>query len=144
MSIPTLLDDARTVPAVPDRTFRYGRIIIEGNTDTPDSVILNQLQCYPGQRITVPAVWSAEERLRTCGVFKSNPWQGTGPTIKLLPSEFDSIFWDVQVLVEEKPGNWFVFGLSGLILSAVNLDPDGVVDELDRLRRGFTERRGPE
>jgi len=117
----------------------YGRIIIEGNEDTPDSVILGELEFRPGQKVTAAAMRAARERLRACGAFRSNPWRGTGPTVELVPNVLDSGFVDVRIRIQERPGNWLVFGLAGAIESAMYLDAEGVLDEFDRIRRRATE-----
>src|SRR5262245_22220665 len=106
---------------------RYGRIIIEGNTDTPDRVILDRTAFRPGKRIGFGEACAARESLRACGVFKSNPWRGEGPTVQLLRNELDDTYLDVLVRIEERPGNWIAFGLAELlesgVLAAVTLDP---------------------
>jgi hypothetical protein len=120
--------------SAPLEVARFGRIIIEGNTDTPDRVILHLVEFRPGQIIQFGRVGRARAALRQCGVFQSNWWRGEGPTVELLPNEFDSQFLDVRVRVVERPGNWFVFGLTGIvegaIISTLFLDPDPFLGEL--------------
>jgi hypothetical protein len=122
---------------------RYGRIIVEGNTDTPDGVIVEKLGFRPGMLIQFGELATARERLRRCGIFQTNPWRGEGPTIELLPNDFDSSFWDVRITVRERPGNWLVWGMTGLLEAAIVgpicLEPGRITDELDRFCRRATE-----
>lgn len=131
---------------------RWGRIIIEGNTDTPDRVVLDLLDFRPGQRIGVGSVQEARRRLRACNSFQYNPWRGVGPVVELVPNEFDSLFWDVRIRVVDRPGSWIGYSLSALFRAAayavVHRDPDAahaVYRELeyivDRTRR--ESRREP-
>lgn len=126
------------------RGDRYGRVIVVGNTDTPDRVILGCLGVHPGQRIRFGDLSDARARLGACGVFRSNPWRGEGPTVELLPNEFDSEFWDIQVVIRERPGNWFVFGVEEMFFAAMGGYWDRAAGEFVRLvRRGCEEFSRP-
>jgi outer membrane protein assembly factor BamA len=98
---------------------RVGRIIIEGNTDTPDHVILEQVPMRPGARFRSADLNAARDGLRRCGYFPVNPWQGVGPTVQLSPNELDSEFVDVRIRVNERPGNWLRYGMSEVLRSGV-------------------------
>src|SRR5687768_8201220 len=76
--------------------YRVGRIIIEGNTDTRDRVILDMIPFRPGQKLRPADLLAARERLRKCGHFPVNPWRGIGPVVQVLPNELDSEFLDVR------------------------------------------------
>ena len=81
---------------------RVGRIIIEGNTDTWDSVILNELPFRPGQILKYPDLEKARTRLTKLGVFdKKNP-----PTVEVLPNELNSEFKDILIRVTERSGGF--------------------------------------
>ena len=99
---------------------RCGRIVIEGNTDTPDRYIATLLDLRPGQKIQLGSLRAAQERLRASGVFQTNPWRGVGPAVELSPPVFESEYWDVRIRVVERPGNWLTFCLLDLIESAVH------------------------
>jgi hypothetical protein len=101
---------------------RIANIYIEGNTDTPAGVIRNHLDLRSGQRFDPAALAQAEMRLRASGLFKSNPWRGTGAVVIAVPNDFDSEFVDVLVRVEERPGNWLPFGLMEVTWAALQLD----------------------
>ena len=76
--------------AEPDRV---GRIIIEGNTKTPDQKILDKLEFRPGQILQYPALETARAKLEKAG-FKS-------VTVEVVPNELDATFKDIRVRVEE-------------------------------------------
>jgi len=85
---------------------RVGRVIIEGNTVTKDSVIQNQLGLYPGQILQYPLLEDARMRLARLGIFdQQNP-----PTVEVMPSEFDNCFKDVLIRVQETRTGQFMVG----------------------------------
>ena len=131
----------------PLTSARYGRIIIEGNTDTPDRVILDRTAFQPGKRIAFGEVGAARESLRACGVFKSNPWRGEGPTVQFLRNELGDTYLDVFVRIEERPGNWIAFGLAELlesgVLAAVTLDSDPFLRDLSWFGRRAAQQLRP-
>lgn len=89
---------------VRDPEFRVGRIAIEGNTSTPNRVILSALRMAPGQRSDLASVRAAERRLADLGLFRSNPWRGVGPKVRVAPSGADSgLYLDLIVTVQERP-----------------------------------------
>jgi hypothetical protein len=107
-----------TSPAQTLGAHRVGRVIIEGNDQTPDRVILECIPFRPGQRLSGGDLLAAQERLRKCGHFPVNPWRGIGPTVQLLPNELDSEFLDVRIRIQEKPGNWLRFGAADVVTAA--------------------------
>ena len=107
---------------------RVGNIYIEGNTDTPAGVILIHVDLRSGQSFDPAALAEAERRLRASGLFKSNPWRGTGAIVRAVPNDFDSEFVNVLVRVEEGPGNWLLFGV---------MEVTGAALQLDRLRATY-------
>ncbi len=72
---------------------RVGRIIIEGNTKTPDKKILDKLEFCPGQLLHYPALDAARARLEKAG-FR-------GVTVEVVPGELDANYKDVRVKVDE-------------------------------------------
>jgi|GEM_PF-6375753 len=72
---------------------RVGRIIIQGNTKTPDEKILEKLDLRPGQILQYPAIEASRLKLAKLG-FRS-------VTVEVVPSELDSPFKDIRVTVEE-------------------------------------------
>lgn len=103
-------------------SHRVGRIIIEGNYQTPDRVILDMIPFRPGQKLSGRDLLAAQDRLRTCGHFPVNPWRGIGPSVQLLPNELDFEFLDVRIRIEEKPGNWLRFGAADVVTAAATGD----------------------
>lgn len=132
---------AGSAGAQADPTFRVGRLVIEGNTATPDSVILDMVGLRPGQTATVGQVRKAEARLRESDLFRANRWRGTGPTVRVLPDEIGSEFLDVLISVEERPWNFLAFGTWELMVAAVNGDLDRMDDAAGLIRRGFAGPR---
>jgi hypothetical protein len=106
-----------TTPVQASGGCRVGRIIIEGNTQTPDRVIQEQLRLLPGQKFTARDLLAAQDRLRKCGFFPVNPWRGIGPTVQVLPNEIDSEFLDVRVRIDERTGNWLRYGVREVMLT---------------------------
>ncbi|MBN9118925.1 MAG: hypothetical protein J0I06_07160 [Planctomycetes bacterium] len=71
---------------------RVGRIIIEGNTKTPDKKILALLELQPGQILTYLGLEEARARFKK-GKFSA--------TVEVIPNELDSTFKDIRVKVVE-------------------------------------------
>jgi hypothetical protein len=80
----------------PKQPDHVGRIIIEGNTKTPDQKILDLLKLLPGQVLHYPALDVARARLEKAG-FRD-------VTVEAVVSDPDSTFKDIRVkLTEPKP-----------------------------------------
>jgi len=95
---------------------RVGRLIIEGNDVTQDRVILNQLDLRPGQILQYPKLKEAEMRLARLGIFDpENP-----PQVTVEPNEFDSIYHDVRVRVQETRTGQFMIGAGVNSNSGIN------------------------
>jgi outer membrane protein assembly complex protein YaeT len=102
---------------------RVGRVIIEGNDVTQDRVILNQLDLRSGQILQYPRLKEAEARLNRLGIFDpENP-----PTVTVEPNEFDSIYKDVRVHVNETRTGQFMIG--GAVNSNNGLSGNIVINE---------------
>jgi outer membrane protein assembly complex protein YaeT len=85
---------------------RVGRVIVDGNDITQDRVILNQLDLRPGQILQYPKLKEAEARLARLGIFDpENP-----PTVTIEPTDFDSVFEDIRVHVNETRTGQFMIG----------------------------------
>lgn len=81
---------------------RVGRIIIEGNVQTPDGDILVHIGFRPGRILQLPQLETARKRLAKLSLFDpDNP-----PTVDVLPNELDSNFKDILIRVTERPGAW--------------------------------------
>jgi hypothetical protein len=72
---------------------RVGRIIVEGNTKTSDSKILNLLNLRPGQLLRYPALEESRKNLETAG-FR-------GVFVEVVPNELDTPLKDIRVKVDE-------------------------------------------
>lgn len=110
---------------VPDRV---GRVIIVGNTDTPDWVILPRVALRPGQVLDYTQVAAARDRLRRSGLFSES-------SIEVVPNEFDRGFKDMLVRVEERPGNWLRFAALNTAVGLATHEPDLLWDAADRIAR---------
>ncbi|WP_171471993.1 POTRA domain-containing protein [Frigoriglobus tundricola] len=81
-------------PAKPAQPDRVGRIIIEGNTQTPDKKILDALTFQPGQALQYPRLEDARVKLQKVG-FRS-------VSVEVVPNDLDdTVFKDIRVRVEE-------------------------------------------
>jgi outer membrane protein assembly factor BamA len=97
---------------------RVGRVIIEGNTATPDRVILLQLDFRPGQILQYPQLDATRKQLAKLGLFDA----ADPPTVEVLPNELDSTFKDIRVRVTERPGNWALFAVIDGVEGVLTLD----------------------
>lgn len=88
------------------------RIFIEGNTDTPDSVILRHLRLASGDQVRAADLKRAEERLSASGLFQDSP--GRGPSVTLVPNEFDATKFDLRVRITEQPWSGVAWGVADL------------------------------
>ncbi|WP_439623462.1 outer membrane protein assembly factor BamA [Gemmata sp.] len=129
---------------VPDRV---GRVTIEGNTVTRDSVILNQLDLRPGQVLQYPAVEDARMRLARLGIFDPED----PPTVEVVQNEFDSPLKDIRVKVRETRTGSFMLGGSfntnqgvtgNITLNERNFDILRFPTSLEDFRQGRAFRGG--
>ena len=109
---------ACALAAVQKEPDRVGRILIEGNTDTPQNIILSQLDLRPGQILQYPKLDAARKNLAKLGLFDTaNP-----PTVEVVGNELDNTFKDIRVRVTERPGNWAIFAVIDCVAGVVTLD----------------------
>ncbi len=102
---------------------RVGVVKIEGNTVTKSSVIMNQLNMYPGQILQYPELENARMRLSRLGIFDpQNP-----PSVEVEANEFDSSIKDIRVRVQETRTGQFMVG--GGVNSNAGLSGSIVVNE---------------
>jgi outer membrane protein assembly factor BamA len=80
-------------PAKEKEPDRVGRIIIEGNTKTPDGKILDKLDLHSGQILQYPKLEAARARLEKAG-FR-------GVVVEAIPNELDPTFKDIRVKIDE-------------------------------------------
>jgi hypothetical protein len=80
-------------PAKEPEPDRVGRIVIEGNTKTPDKKILEKLELFPGQILQQPALEAARARLEKAG-FR-------GVKVEVISNEVETHFKDIRVTVDE-------------------------------------------
>jgi hypothetical protein len=131
-----------TSTQAPEPQFLVGRVIIDGNTDTPDRVILNCIDFRPGQKTTRAVLRQAGKRIRATGVFKSNPWRGVGVTVNVLPNELDSDYFDILIRVQERPGNYLAFGVTEILLAYVQFDYERLLGEACYLTHRISQSLG--
>ena len=82
---------------------RAGNVIIIGNYDVPQAVILEQVPIYPGQELTNADLRQAVANLKKLNIFENDP-EGTGivPRVEILDPEGPVAFKDVLITVQEK------------------------------------------
>lgn len=85
---------------------RIGRIIIIGNTATPDYIIRGTAALLPGQILTPPELRRAEIALGRLKLFVVNP--GCRPRVTVI-GDPESEFKDILIQVQEKPGSRLPF-----------------------------------
>jgi outer membrane protein assembly factor BamA len=109
---------ACALAAIKKEPDRVGRLIIEGNTATPDRVILLQLDFRPGQILQYPQLNAARKQLAKLGLFDA----ADPPTVEVIPNELDSTFKDIRVRVTERPGNWALLAVIAGVEGVLTLD----------------------
>src|SRR6185437_14370207 len=105
---------AITLSSQAPKEFFIVRIVIYGSTATPDGVILEFLQLYPAQKMTVVGLVAADKRLRSLGIFRCNPWRGIGPSVtaQAVDRSGKDVFFDILVTIEDRPINGYAFWAS--------------------------------
>ncbi len=94
---------------------RVGRIIIEGNTSTPDWIIIQKLSLYPGQVVSPCDLTLAEMNLARVNLFQMRP------VITILEPEKGAEFKDILITVTERPnphqgcGFYWLFRIEELV-----------------------------
>ncbi|CAN5506373.1 N/A [soil metagenome] len=107
---------------------RVGNIRIVGNTVTHQDVILNELKeagVLPGQVLQYPMLEVAKNNLVRRGIFDNE--EGKGPSVTVAPNNFDSIYKDIIVTVNETRTGQFLIGAA--VNSNVGLTGSIVVNE---------------
>jgi hypothetical protein len=130
-SLPTLRSQQ---PPGPDRV---GKIIIEGNTDAPDAVILRQLDLAgaatpptPGGVVRYPKLEEARVRLKRLGFDPDDE-----PTVEVVPSKVNNGigFVDIRIRVRARDWDWLAFSHDALA-GITTLDVDRIWVTTYRLR----------
>ena len=97
---------------------RVGRITLEGNTDTPDRIILGLIEFRPGQVLLPAQLDSIRKRLVASGLFSPV----SPPTVAVVPNDLDGTFKDINVKVTERPGAWVCYAAISWVTGVVTLD----------------------
>ena len=119
---------AAQVVVKPTEPDRVGRVIIEGNADTPDRVIQLAVGQWPGQVLDRAKLGRAETRLNKLGLFRS-------ASVEVLPCEIaDCIFKDIRVRVEERSWVWLTFASEDLVVGVFTLDQWKLQETAGRVR----------
>jgi hypothetical protein len=109
---------------------RVGRIVIEGNTATPDRVILGALlDLRPGQILRYPQL-DAARKLLGCGLFD----RATPPTVEVIPNELDGTFKDIRIRLTERPDAWAYYAAIDTVWGVVTLDFEALAEVGKRVR----------
>jgi hypothetical protein len=82
--------------------LRVGQIKVVGNIETPQWVILEQVQLYPGQILSLPDLLAAERRLERLKGIEVDPEKGIRPTVSAMNPDQDSPYKDILIRVQEK------------------------------------------
>jgi hypothetical protein len=94
-------EPVKAAPAEHKQSY-VGQIFIVGNTVTSQSVILRQVQLFPGQSLNDKDIKASEQALRRLNLFENNPKTGVRPTIKILEEpKSDNPYKDILVEVRE-------------------------------------------
>jgi hypothetical protein len=108
--------------------YRIGQIFIIGNTETPQHILLDLLELYPGTKVSLADLRKAESRLCRWRV-----WGKVEITV-LPPDRATSEFHDIRVDIEEQEWNWLLFGVGyDLLRYRLTGDRDYLVSGLQRL-----------
>lgn len=151
----TMLPDQPGVVAVQyqvqeSEPVRVRQILIVGNEQTRDSVILRVLGIREGQVLSWPEIRAAEVRLANLQLFENNPESGVRPTISVVDTD-DPRYKDVLVNVRETTTGSFMLGvgvnsdagLSGqIVLNERNFDLLRFPRSFDDLLSGRAFRGG--
>ena len=86
-----------------------GQIFIVGNTTTRQNIILRQLQLFPGQPLSYPAIKQGENNLAKLGIFETTA--EVHPTITVIEDGTDSPYKDILVNVQETRTGSLMFGV---------------------------------
>jgi uncharacterized protein (TIGR03067 family) len=82
---------------------RVGQIIIVGNEQTPDAVILRHLPFYPGAILDYRSLQDAEKKLAALGLFVVDAKKGIRPTVTVVDDAANAgPFKDIVVKVQEE------------------------------------------
>lgn len=112
---------------------RVGRVMVEGNCDTPDWAILWWLDQQPGQVLDRARVAAARASLNTLGelgLFDTDQ----PPTVEIQPNELDSSFRDIVISIRERPWNWAIFATYETAVGASLWDFDRLGSTAVRVR----------
>jgi RNA polymerase sigma factor (sigma-70 family) len=99
-----VLTRSREVPRepLPASPARIGQIIIIGNENVKQDVILREVSLAPGQVLSYPDLLAAERALERLGLFRVDAVRGIRPTVRVVESS-DPALKDIVITVEEKP-----------------------------------------
>src|SRR5262249_49590239 len=78
---------------------RVGQLVIVGNDVTPDRVILEAVEIYPGQLLQAADLRRAEDALAKLGLFVVDAEKGVRPTVTALDEE--NGYRDILITVKE-------------------------------------------
>lgn len=95
------------------RQYRVGELNIRGNTVTQDRIIRTELAdagILPGQVFDGNAIDRARRNLLRRRIFKDEPENGITPIVEILNPYDDSLYKDVEVIVEEDRTGSVVLG----------------------------------
>ncbi len=115
---------------------RVGRILVLGNSDTPDWMILWQLDLRPGQVLDYGKVEVARKRLTNLGLFDA----AQPPSVEVSPNELDDTFKDIHICIKERPWNWLIFTAAETFFGVGTLDAYLLWSAALRVRQKYLER----
>ena len=110
----TLLACGSSAHAQPDATRKVGRVIVVGNTETPDDTILGVVRFRPGDTYRPADLKDAINRLTATRWFVTGRRPERGPTVESFPNELNTTYSDIIIRIEEQPWNGVVWGVRRL------------------------------
>jgi hypothetical protein len=104
---------AAAPPSTRSLPSRVGQIFIVGNSRTLQSIILEQVELYPGQVLTYPDLKRAEKNLARLGIFENSAKTGVHPTVTALDNQpdRDNPYKDILISVKEANTGSLMFGM---------------------------------
>ena len=121
--------------------IRVGEIIVVGNTETPQCVIMDQLPFAAGWQISQQELKQAEANLRRLNLFRIDIWNGERPRVEVIDPDGPHEFKSILVSIEEKRSNRLRYALielmrlpmtggMGYSLRQTLINPTGTIDFL--------------
>ena len=80
-----------SVASVSAQTFRFSRVVIEGNTRIESSTIISYAGIAPGEAVTAGQLNAASQNVRASGLFETVTLEPRGATLVIVVQEYPTI-----------------------------------------------------